>query len=633
MEEGTTKGRSYRFGEIHLDTDTKIIKVSGVEVHLARRPFDVLSFLLENNDRVVSRAELLDEFWNGHEVYDDALRKCVGAIRKVLSDDRKPPRFIETRYGGGYRFIGEVSAFPANGNGKGEAGRAETRSEVASRFQGSRLKYAAFLVSLSVLLIGLAAFIFISASSPAKPESIAAPVAPFRSIAVMPIKNFTGDPANEYFSDGLTESIITQLSRGGELTIISRSSTFMLKNKDVDPREIGKQLNVDTLLEGAVQKKDKTVNVRVRLVNAKDGSVLWTSNDFERSLAGANDLQDLIACNVAAELKAKLCGTSPNSRTDNGYAYQEYLKGRFEWNKRTGDGIKKSIEHYRKAIEFDPKYALAYAGLADSYVQGIWHVPFNENEVVSKARKAGLQAIEIDDSLAEAHAAIATVYSLEWRWDEAEREVERAIQLNPGYSRAYHVKAFCLMLRGSYAESIAAIDHAAMLDPLNLVVQSDKGNLLLAAHRTEDAFLQWEKTLDLDPTFLMALEHRATAYELIGNEAAAIQGIAAIMKQKGDSQVHVDTFVKAASKKGLMEVRRRELNAMLLQAARGQHVSPVRIAMWSALVGDRDKAFEYLEKARSERNPQLVLLVSPQFWPLRPDPRFSILLDQVGLHL
>jgi|CXWL01.1.fsa_nt_gi TolB-like protein/DNA-binding winged helix-turn-helix (wHTH) protein/tetratricopeptide (TPR) repeat protein len=628
--------KTYEFDAFSLNVGSRTLTENGAEIRLAHRPFEVLAYLVANNDRVVGRNELLDKFWQGRDVYDDALRKCVGSIRKALNDLEKPGRFIETRYGDGYRFVADLKLLPTNGNGHYNGNKAAHSSgapepAVLALASGSRRFASMAVFAVIIISIGLGVYLLTGWSGQASSASTVNAPTQIKTIAVMPLKNLTGDPRNEYFSDGVTESIITQLSRVNELKVVSRSSTFAFKDKHLDPREIGQVLGVEALLEGGVQKAGDNVNIRVRLVSTKDGSVIWTSNDFERPIGGASDLQDMIACNVAVELRTKLCGGPGDRRTGSGQAYQEYLKGRYEWNKRSPDGIKQSITHYIKAVEYDPRYALAYAGLADSYIQGIWHVPFVESEVVPKARESAVTALRLDENLAEAHAAFASVLSMEWNWAEAERELDRAIALDPGYARAHHVRAFSLMLKGRYAESIAAIDRASELDPVNLVIQTDRGNLLFAAERIEEAFAQWERTLDRDPNFVMAREHRATAYEITGNEQAAIADLAIIRKAQGRSEKTIAVFRDLAEKKGLIEVRRRELKEMLLKDSRGEHVSPISIAYHGSLVRQPEICFKYLEKAFMMRDSQIVLLASPQFWAIRQDLRYADLMARIGL--
>ena len=644
--------KKYQLGDFTLEPETKRFTRNGDELHLANRPFQVLLYLIENQDRLVSRNELLEKFWDGKDVYDDALRKAVGTIRKALNDHHDNPQFIETRWAGGYRYIGPIEELVfENGSSVVEIERTrgvkiiveETVDEVSNEPTTAKLisppskpKLSRFalisIIALVVLLSG--AVIFYVKPIRSTPNDLLS-VTPVRSIAVLPLKNLTGDANNEYFSDGVTESIITELSRVGELRVISRSSTFTFKGKETDPREVGKKLNVDALLEGSIQKKGDLLSVNVRLISTKDGSVLWTSKDFERPINTAYELQDTISCNVADELRTEFCGTvaqNPKRNTHNSDAYQAYLKGRYHWNKRTGEGIKRSIEFYEQAIAIDSNYALAYAGLAESYVQGIWYVPFESKEVLPKAEKAAFKAIELDNSLAEAHTALASVYLLDWKWSGTERELQRAIELNPRYARAHHVHAFYFLTVGRYDEAIASIRRAKELDPLNLVINTDEGNLLFSANRTDEAFEQWKKTLELDPNSAYTYRERANAYQFLGNESASIEDYSKAMELTGESAEKIAEYRQTTSKYGLKEIWRKDLNDLLAQEKRGKNISFLSIAWFYTLLGQKDEAFKYLEKAYNDHSAEMVILKPDQhFTPLRSDPRYTDLLKRMGL--
>lgn len=641
VKEESPESKKFCFENYRLDAQSQILLSDEKEVHLAKRPLQILYFLIENRERVVSRDELLNKFWEGHEVYDDALRKTVGAIRKALNDLTKPPKFIETRYGSGYRFIGAVeeSEKSVNRNGKSDASINPTETANKS-INSEKTLYGFPYVLASILAISLVSLVvlgfyaFRQTDNADGQTNLLNPPPRKQSIAVLPLKNLTGDTNNDYLSDGITESIITELSRLNELKIISRSSTFTFKDKEIKPQDIGKQLAVDSLLEGSLQKKGELFSVSVRLINASDGQILWTSENFERPLNSAYELQNAIACNVANELGRELCGIiaqHPRRNTTSADAYQAYLKGRYYWNKRTGEGIKKSIEFYEQALRFDANYAPAYAGLAESYVQGIWHVPFIPQEVLPKAKNAALKAIELDSTSAEALTALANVYELEWNWSEAEREINRAIELNPRYARAYHVRAFCFVIQEKYDEALASIERAAELDPLNLVISTDKGNLLYAAGRVDEAFAQWDKTLEIDPNFSMTVLHKTIAYQNMGNETAAVESNLKLMQLDKQSPEKIAAFRETVSKHGLAEFYRKELKDLHAKESRGETVSFVGMALYYTLLKQKDEAFDYLEKAYRERSAEMVLLPSPQFAFLRSDPRFKDLIKRIGL--
>jgi tetratricopeptide (TPR) repeat protein len=383
-----------------------------------------------------------------------------------------------------------------------------------------------------------------------------------------------------------------------------------------------------------LQKKGDALSVNVRLISAKNGQVLWTSQNFERPINSAFELQDVISCNVANELGAELCGIiaqHPRRYTKNADAYQNYLQGRFHWNKRTGEGIKKSIEFYEKAIKADANFAPAYAGLAESYVQGIWHVPFASKEVLPKAMTAALKAVELDNTLSEAHTALGSVYGLEWNFAEARRELQRAVELNPRNARAFHVQAFAFHVVGRNDEAVQSIERAFELDPLNLVVNTDRAQLLFIAGRTDEAFAQWQKTVELDPNFSLAHEHLATAYQISGNEKAAIEENVKVMQLGGQSAEKINLYRQTVEKFGLKEIFRKDLKDLLEKEKRGEKISNISAAILNTWLGQTDEAFKYLEKAFLEHDAQMLLLPSPIFSALRSDSRYQDLLKRANL--
>lgn len=603
----------FQFQGFRMRHETQELSLDGAEVHLAKRPFQVLSFLIRNRDRIVERSELLDRFWDGHDVYDDALRKCVGSIRTALGDTKRPPRFIETRYGSGYRFIAPLE----NGHTASRSGERHDQgllTDIANR--------RVFLVSLAVIIaafLGMGPYLAVSVglvTGPA-PETVSG----VRSIAVLPLKNLTANPENDYLCEGLTESILDDLSRIDGLRTVGGSSGSTLNYRNEDPREIGRMLGVDALLQGSVQSHGDLLGLSVRLISAADGSVLWTAPDIQRPTGKTQDLQGIIARFVAIALKSRIDDGLEKRSTTIGEAYEAYLKGRFFWNKRTGDGIKKSIEFYEHAIALDPEFALAYAGLAESYVQGIWHVPFDPADALARGKRAAERAVEINASLPEGHVALANVTALAWKWREADQQLQTAIRLDPRFARAYHTRAFVLLTLGRNDEAIDSIEMARSIDPLNLVINTDKAMILFAAHRDEEAIRQWQFTIDLDPNFLLAHEHLAMAYGVVGNEAAAIDEMLWAMELRGSTKEDISRFRDLASG-GLRAIRRRDLDDMLAAESRGEKASSVQIAARYLALGERSKAIGRVERAFREHAADLVIArTSREFGALWAEPR------------
>jgi TolB-like protein/DNA-binding winged helix-turn-helix (wHTH) protein/Flp pilus assembly protein TadD len=651
--------KAYLLGEYRIEIDTQLISREGVRILVPRRPFQVLLYLIEHRDRVVSRAELLDLFWEGKDVYDDSLGKCLGKVRKALADSSTQPRFIETRYAGGYRFIGQIV----------EVDRAEPLEEaatdvasvavvsqpatatatvpqtpdapqiVAPRKQpwtgrgllaGSTLS-GRFLIACSIALtLALTAMIILGRRTASAPGTTA-PAVTERSVAVLPLKNLTGDANDEYLSDGLTESLINKLARIDSLKVISSQSSFTLKGQETDAMEVGRRLGVAHILEGSVSRSANQIRINLRLVSTADGRVIWTGDSYNRSLSDIFEVQDEISCNVAAQLSVILCGSQLHKHyTENVPAYQEYLKGRFYWNKRTAEGITKSIAHYEAAIKLDPNYALAYAGIADSYVQGIWHVPFKPEDAVPTAKAAALKALTLDNDLAEGHTALASVYQMEWNWDGAGRGLRKAIEIDPQYARAYHVQAFHFMVTGHHEEAVASIKRACELDPLNLVVNADAGEILFTAGQTAEAFAQWQKTLDLDPNFPLVHEHLYRAHVVQGNEAAAVAEYLQMCELTDKSGQKVNAY-RVAAARGLRGIWQKELSDLQAAQARGEYAPAIGQALLQTQLGHKKEAIVSLNTAYKSRESFIVLIVSPMFKPLHSDPAFQDILKLTGL--
>jgi TolB-like protein/DNA-binding winged helix-turn-helix (wHTH) protein/Tfp pilus assembly protein PilF len=669
-------GKSYILGDYLLETDSQLLSREGRRVHLPRRPFQVLLYLIEHRDQVISRSDLLDRFWEGKDVYDDSLRKCLGTVRKALGDPSTQPRFIETRYAGGYRFIGPVAELERqpeeiveivktrgvkivveeeiHEEGKTppsyqiETSRATApvatvshqsleRSEpglsahvLTSRASSSEVSRRLVIAVLVAVALALGTMIILGNRAPSASHALD-PLPTSRSIAVMPFKNLTGDTNDEYLSDGFTDSLINELARIQDLKVISRASSFTFKGQETDAREVGRRLGVANILEGTLRKSGERIRVNLRLVSTADGRVVWTGDSFDRKLTDIFAVQDEISCSVAENLRVILCGGASHKRyTDNVPAYQAYLKGRYYWNKRTAEGILKSIEHYTEAIRLDPNYALAYAGMADSYVQGVWHVPFNSDEAVPKAKTAVLKSLALDDSLAEAHTALAGVYSMEWNWDATGRELQRAIELDPKYARAYHVQAFHLMITGRNEEAVASIKRACELDPLNLVVNADAGEIFFTARRSDEAFRQWQKALELDPDFYMTHEQLYQAYIVNGDEPAAIAEYFKMMQLRSERPQKIAAY-RLAAERGLRGIWQKQLSDLQAARARGVYVPPMDLAWLHAQLGQKDAALAQLEEVYRARNPTIVLAVSPMFEGLRSEASFHDLMRGVGL--
>lgn len=649
--------KRYVLGDFLLEPDKRVLNRADAPVHLAHRPFQVLLYLIEHRDRVVTRRELLDRFWEGHDVYEVTLSKCVSAIRKALDDRTENPRHIETRWAEGYRYIGRVEEQflqpepsvleiektrgvkivieedESTGDGVSDGEESiliEPPAEPLrlSAPQRSTRRFAIAL-ALSAATLAVSALILYHASTRPVPQADEQP-APIRSLAVLPLRNLTNDPANDYFSDGMTESLLTSLSKIDGLKVISRGSVFRFKEQEIDPREVGRQLNVAAVLEGNVRRDENSVRVTVRLVSTEDGRVLWAGETYERALSDIFALQDEIARQVATELKFKLSGEAAQQLTrrytDNVEAYQLYLKGRFFWNKRVPKELRKGIEYFEQAIKLDPNYALAYAGLADSYaLLDLYSSGRQTKDYFLKAKAAARKALEIDNTLAEAHTSLAYVkYYYDWDWSRAEDEFKRAIELNPNYATAHQWYAEYLFYMERFDESLAEINRAHELDPFSLAINTELGSPYFYMRQYDQALDKYRKAKEMDPHFFLATYCLALCYEQKGMYDEAIN-----MLGGGKDVSAIVGYAYAVSG------RRREAQNMLnriLEASKREYFSPYMIARIYAGLGEKDQAFQWLEKAREDQDERMVMLkVDQQFDGLRSDPRFTDLMRRVGL--
>jgi TolB-like protein/DNA-binding winged helix-turn-helix (wHTH) protein/Tfp pilus assembly protein PilF len=645
--------KSYLLGDYRLETDKQVLSREGQRIHLPKRPFQVLLYLIEHRDEVVSRDALLDRFWDGKDVYDDALRKCVGSVRKALGDHSERPRFIETRYAGGYRFIGPVEEQLLQA--RVVAGIERTRGvkiiideeevletgEPALPIQSpaATLPIAASRpswrsVALAVIAIALTASALIAFRSRAGSIINATPSAPalvpINSIAALPLKNLSGDPAQEYFSDGLTESVITELSKIKGLKVTSRSSVFTFKGKEVDPREVGQRLGVAAVLEGSVRKNGDNVRVEVRLVSTEDGRVLWATDSYDRTAGDIFAIQDEIARGVTSGLKLNLNGAADEKITHhytvNRDAYDAYLKGRYYWNERTiPRALDKARASFEDAVQRDPNYALAYSGLADSFVMSFWYTPMSGNEAFIKARLAAEKAVQLDDTLSEAHTSLAAVAEHEWNWQVAQREYERALDLDPNYATAHHWYALYLLCVDKPEQAIAEIQRARESDPLSPPINADVGYVFYWSRRYDEAIAEYKKALEMKPDFPMALQGLAETYVKSGKPKEAVE----LMARLPDDLKRGATAGYIYGSAGERDEARKILAAEM-QRSKREYVSPTNVALVYIGLGDREQALSWLEKAYREHSPYLSVLREPIFDEVRSDPRFVDLANRVG---
>ncbi len=506
----------------------------------------------------------------------------------------------------------------------------------AQRVTGTELLILALLLALG------GGFLWHFAGGSPKPESSPAPLArntspnPFaisdKSIAVLPFDNLSEDKANAYFAEGIQDEILTRLAKVADLKVISRTSTQRFKSAPADLREIAKQLGVMNILEGSVQKANDQVRVNVQLINAMTDAHLW-ADTYDRKLTDIFAVETEIAKAIAESLQAKLTGSEKNAiakvPTSNPEAYELYLKGRFFWNKRTGADLRKSIEYFKQAIAKDPSYALAYAGLADSYLLLPNYGSTSSKEALPPARAAAKKALELDDSLAEAHASLGLLATIELDLDRATSELQRAVQLKPNYATAHHWFALSLMTLGRLDSAIAEGKRALELDPLSLIINADFSWMYLCARRYDEAEAQARKTLEMDPRFFLAHYYLGAALQLKGYLTEAIAEF-----QKA-SELNNDPYSLAALGQAYARIGQQEeakkILARLNKEAKSRHAAPYAMALINLGLGEKEHAIDELERAyaEGETNYLFVVKVDPLLDELRGQPRFEALVQKI----
>ena len=482
-------------------------------------------------------------------------------------------------------------------------------------------------VVLGSLIIAVAAIIYFSQSSKQKPID---------SLAVLPFTNESGDPNMEYLSDGITESLINSFSQLPQLRVIARTTVFRFKSREADPEKIGRDLGVDAVLTGKVTRRGDSLTVQAELVEVASGSQLW-GEQYNRKPADILAVQQDIATNIAEKSRLRLTREEQKRLTkrytENTEAYQLYLKGRYFLSKRTEEGIKKSIEHFQQAIAIDPNYALAFAGLADSYKTFGGHLGFlSPQEFYPRVKAAAIKALEIDETVAEAHTSLAEYRMYyEWDWPGAEREYKRALELNPNYATAHQEYANYLEGVARLDEAIAERKRAAELDPLIPFTVADVGYPFYYARQHDQAIEHFRRGLELDPNFFWGYLWIGQAYieKRMYNEAIA--EIEKAIALSADNTRTIATLGYAYGVSGKRGEAQKVLD-QLKQRSEQSYVSPYFIALVYTGLGDKDQAFEWLEKAYNERHPYLAFFkVEPVFDTLRSDPRFADLLRRIGL--
>jgi TolB-like protein len=510
--------------------------------------------------------------------------------------------------------------------------RTETADAMPTATRKKKYVWIYVVVIGAVISIGLFFLGRYTASTTASAVRTEAAAVPQKSIAVLPFENLSRDPDNAFFAEGVQDEILTRLAKVADLKVIARTSTQRFKSAPDDLQQIAKQLGVTNILEGTVQKANDQVRVNVQLINAMTDAHLWAET-YDRKLTDIFAVESDIAKTIAETLQAKITGSEKNSiakaPTANPEAYELYLKGRFFWSKRSGVDLRKAIEFFNQAIAKDPNYALAYAGLADSYLLLPNYGGAPTADVIPPARAAVTKALQLDDSLAEAHASLGLMDTLDLRLERAITNLERAIQLKPNYATAHHWLGLGHLSLGHFEQAIAEAKRAAELDPLSVIINADFAWTYACAHRLDEAEAQARRTLELDPRFFLAHYYLGGVQQAKGRLPEAISEFQQAFDLNGDSYSLAmlgQAYARVGNKPEAQKVLGR-----LNDEAKSRYVAPYAWALLYLGMGDKNRALDELETAyqRGDTNYLFVLKVDPLFEDLRGQPRFEALVQKI----
>ena len=638
-----------RFGLFELDTRSGELRRQGYKVNLQEQPFQVLVLLLERHGEVVTREEFNKRLWpeNTFVDFERGLNKAINKLRAALRDDADRPCFIETLPHHGYRFIAPLEgALPASAPDSADQNGAAVNQEAMdltaktpaaeavapSRARAQRRRvWLAFLAcaSLVALILGFSGAGLRRFWRSGDPGAI-------RSLAVLPLENLSRDSEQEYFADGMAEALTTELAQISALKVISHTSVVQYKGTKKPLPQIAQELGVDAVVEGAVQRSGDKVGIMVQLIHAPSDRHLWAKS-YERDLHDVLALQREVAQAIADEIKAKL--TAPekarlaSNRSVNSEAYENYLRGRFLLTSQGEGDARKGMAYFQQSIQKDPNYALAYAGLAESYItlSQPWNGDLTPQEALPLAEAAARKALAIDDSLGEAQLALARVSLYHWDWPAAEKEYRRALELNPNDAMAHAWYGEYLEAMARTEEAIVELRQAIALDPLSSNHVAHLGSAFYHARQYDQGIREFQKALQLEPDMIYAHQGLGWVYEQkkMYREAIAEQ-------EKGVNLTNRDAFAVASLGMVLGESgRKREAKKLLeeLQERSKQgYISPCLIALVHIGLGNRDQAIKSLEQGYTDRDQGMMYLkVDPEMDDLRSDPRFQDLLRRVGL--
>jgi len=639
MEEGDPVGRRLCFGIFEVDLRAGELRKRGLRVRLQQQPFQVLAMLLEHTGEVVSREDLQRALWPADTFvdFDHGLNKAVNKIREALGDSAENPRFVETVARRGYRFIADLKvaeAAPAPSPELPPEPQPATDTRDPQDFADAFAKVAPRLPSRAWTISALVLITLLTTLAWWELQSVNRQSSLIRSLAVLPLESLSSDVSQDYFADGMTDELISDLGQISALRVISRTSVMAYKHSRKSLPQIARELNVDAVVEGTVLRSGDQVRITAQLIEGSTDRHVW-SQSYQGGLRDTLALQNTVARTIADQIRISVNPREQaalrNVTVVNPVAYEAYLKGRYFWNKRTAESLKVALAYFNQAIDEDSKYAQAYSGLADTYaLLGDWqYAAMTPKEALPLAKAAAIKALELDSTLGEAHNSLAfCLDGFDWDFDSAGKEFQLAIELNPGYATAHHWYAWHLALLHQYDEAIVEMKKAETVDPLSIVINADLAELLAIAHRYDESIRQSHTTIEMDQNFGLAHNHLGQAYLQQHKVEAAIVELKEAVRLSARSPTCIANLACAFAEAGKRSEAEALLTELKKRSSRLQsHASEIAVIYVS--LGDIDQAMSWLEKGYEERfNPGV--LIRPGFDPLRSDPRFQDLVHRTG---
>jgi TolB-like protein/DNA-binding winged helix-turn-helix (wHTH) protein/Tfp pilus assembly protein PilF len=638
--EGRVSGRILA-GQFEIDMAAGELYKSGRRVALQEKPYRVLSVLLQHPGELVTREDLQSQLWSvgTHVEFDEGLNTAIRKLRTAFGDSADNPRFIETVPRRGYRFIAPVSrvemvaAVPEVPVGISAPVPASSHTHLSSRRSPA---WGAALGAL--LLLALVLAVIPGARRTAlglfsrRSEALGAPR--IRSLAVLPLENLSNDPSQDYFADGMTDQLITDLGQIKSLRVISRTSVMQYKGVRKPIAQVARDLNVDAVVEGTILKSGSQVRITAQLIQARIDKHLWAQS-YEGDLHDVLSLQNKVANAIAEEIQVTL---TPGERVllragrpVDPEAYEDYLQGRYFWNKRDGDALERASEYFQKATSIDPNYAPAYAGLAQTYALFAGNTG-PKDEFVAAGKKAANQALLLDPNLAEAHTALALLLSGEYNFTGEEREFKLAVTLDPNYATGHHWYGEAYLVQmGRFEEANREMQQALALDPASRIIATDWGTVLFWERRYDEAYKQLSKVIAMDAGFSEAYLWRGRVLLQEGKYVTAIADLETAYRLNQASQIISPTLAYAYGVSGNRVKAISQLQSLLAQS-RQRYLSPWAIGLVYLGLGDKSRALDWFEKAVRDHSPEMTAAwVAPEADPLRREPRFKELLSVMKL--